>query len=1004
MNRLFFWNEWKKTYKYLYLFLFAILFIALLLYSLLFVSGINFLIDWDYISQFDTVRTTIDQFTDHLINYSINTTSYISKERFFGTDIQIHPEFGGWYLLFVITGICICLTIITRLELVWFAIGMGFFIFFTVLLNTEMLGIWGETRKLAIVMIILYGGIGFYFQAYDEKFNFFQRLLAFVALTVLFTIIIATQSKVDHPFYFLANFGIIVPIVLTVIFITAISFDIVIAFLYVSTGRYSNKNSVFHFTFICLLYFINLLLIFLKKKGYITSDFISISVFIVYIASMILGIWGIKKRHVLFANMINFSLSSFLYISFAIISTATIAYAFLTGNDPLISMFEYTIIYSHMGMGIIFFLYILYNFWELFDKKVSAYNLMFKPRRMPFFLVRPLGIIVMLSLFLQSNMVPFKQAKAGYFNLQGDVYLTQGKLKEAKEKYYEGSIFSKDNIKSNYSLASVLIQMNQPKEAEQFIAASLDRKPTEYGFANLGNLYMQNDKFFYAFFTLKEGLKKFPESGYLHNNMAVLYGSKGLWDSTFYHLHKANDVLGNNEVVATNLLWTFLRINLLKEADSIVFKNNYSNYISFQINKMVSDQQNHKKVQTIEKDKFLKDSILNLRTYAYLYNSIVNNLHDKDTSILKNLNEYVKYQSNEMYYFEMVFIKCLKLYYAGYKKEAVTQLMNLASISGESSAFYYHKVLGLWAMEMSSYDAATGFFNTTNLLDAEGQLYKAISLLEKNDFTNGIPLIKSLTQTPEEKVKLIADTISDALSISIFNDALSKEEEVRYQFLHYRRNSLSESQIDQLVNSFTKGDHKVWAAIEGIEYYLSRNNSVKAKELYQKYRQDKSNTDAKLQLNYEYLKLLVASSDWEKLIQSTNQLQLPEHKKTIKSYFLAVANFKLNKTKEAENLFKEAIQGNPFNTDVIIAAAEFYTASNKTSQAYDLLVEATRNNSSSSDLQKAYAITALKLNLTSYADETLVKLKEMLSPSEYSSFKVQYDKVKAETEKEFQQF
>lgn len=1010
MKNLFFWNGWKKPYRSLYLFLLFTLFALLIVYIITFIAGINLLIDWDIISQFDTVKVPIDKFVDHLFSYSVDTPVYIAKERFFGTDIKIFPDFGPVYLFFLFLGLCVALTVLTRLELSWFAIGMGLFIFLIVFLHLETLGILGESRKFSFIIILVYGAVGFYFQGYDKKLSFLQRLSIFFLITVAFAIIIATLSKVEHPFYYLSNFGIILPLVISIIFIISISFDIIVAFLFISTAKNSSKNSVFQFIFISLLYFINLLLIFLKKKGILGGDFTPLSVFIIYVASTLLGIWGVKRRSILFQNILHFSLASFLYISMAIITTATITYAFVTGNDPLIYMFEYAILYSHMGIGIVFFLYILYNFWELFERNLSPYQLMFKPRRMPFFMVRPLGIVIMISLFLQSNMVPLKHGKAGYFNLQGDVYLSEGKLKEAKEMYTEGSIFSYANLKSNYSLEKVLLQLNENKQAEEYLKNLVDRYPSEFAYANLSNLYLHNDKFFYSWFALRDGLKKFPESSYLQNNLAMLYSTKGLWDSTFYHLDKARQFAKDPKGEIVNLSWLFLNIDLKKEADSVVSSQTFPDYLDFQINKVAVNTINGKEnnIDLNTNNDFLSDSILNIRSYAYFYNSVIQNLKSPDTSIIKYINNYIRYESNDQFYFELKYLKALKLYYAGYRKTAIDLLNNLSAFSSQSSSIYYHKVLGLWAIEMMAYEEAASFFDVSNLMDSEVQLYKAIALLEANYTGDGLEIIKKLMQSPDQSIRETAEKINYIYSVSNPEEILNADDSFKYKFMHFRLISLGEKDLIQILNSFSSNEYKLLGAGELMEYYFKNNEINKARDIYNQYStlvNTANKSDYAIDnFNFKFIQLLENENKWKELIENINKIKLQENKKAFIPYFLASAYSSLGNQKEGEKYFKEAIQRTPLYDQAFIKFSDYYFSIDKDTKAYDVLLQGMKLNPSSTNLLKSYTLASLKLNLTSYAEESLLKLKEVLSKNEFEEFNKKYEKEKAEAEKLFEQY
>jgi len=181
MNTLFFWNEWKKPYKFLYLSLFLILLLTLVLYLISYFIGVDAVINWEFKPVYDSLKISVDQFSQSLFNFSIDSSTYLIREKFIASDIKVTPAFAYIYFFLAWVGILIALTVITRLELVWFAIGMGLFIFFLVLLHTELLGLFGSaSQKFTLLAIVLYVGLSFYFQAYDKKFTFILRFLSFL--------------------------------------------------------------------------------------------------------------------------------------------------------------------------------------------------------------------------------------------------------------------------------------------------------------------------------------------------------------------------------------------------------------------------------------------------------------------------------------------------------------------------------------------------------------------------------------------------------------------------------------------------------------------------------------------------------------------------------------------------------------------------------------------------------------------------------------------------------
>lgn len=1009
MNSLFFWNDWKKPYKYLYLFLFSTLLISILLYFISYFVGIEAVINWELKSNYDNIKISVDQFSKNLFNYSIDTHNYLIREQYYASDIQINLFHSYLYLSLVMLGMIIALAVITRLDLAGFAVGMGIFIFYLVYLHTEFLEIFGSSsRKFALFSILVYGGVSFYFQAYDKRFSFVQRILIFAAITIAFAFVIGYGARVDHPFLYLTNYGIIIPVILSIIFIFSIAYDIIAGFLFITSGsKAGNKNTIIHFSIISSLYILNLLMIYLKKKGILTEDFIYIDVFIIYLASTLIGVWGLKKRAPLFTNIINVSNASFLYIAFAIISTATIGYTFITGNDALTETFQYAILYSHLGIGLVFFLYILYNFWELFYKNISAYEIMYKPRRMPYFMVRPLGLVIILSLFMQSGMNAYKLAKGGYYNYIGDIYFSEGKYKEAKEAYSEGSIYGSHNRRSNYCMGTVLTKLGEDNEAAEYYVKSLKKYPSEYAYVNLSNLFIDRDQFFQAFFSLKEGLNHFPESGQLNNNIAFLYSSKGIWDSTFIYLNEAKKHLKNNEGVSSNFLWLLAKKNLFEEGDSILATQNFKDHLAYQNNKIAILSQNKKEYDQKINEGFLKDSILDGSSFSYLYNYGTNKLNILDSTFINRIDNFLKLEENIDYFDDLRFLKCLNLYYSGEKAQAIQQLKDLTLSASTSYALYYHRILGTWAMEQGAYKLAAEHFKQTaaNLVDSEAQLNYAIALFESGESEQALKILNLLKNTDEPKIKQVSDNLLLLFSTNDLTKISSWNELERFHFLHFRKQEMPLALTNDILNSFTTDKFKILAAADLMSYHMDNNNIQEAQNIWNasstlinKKQVDENSLG---EINFQYLRLLELTNDWKNLNSQASKIVLAKTYEPLRNYFLAVSEENSGKDKEAEKHYLATIKQAPHFPAGFIKIANFYTKKNDASKGYDILVGAISINENSPELYMAYALQSLKMNLTNYADESLDKIHELTSAKEFAAFKVIYDREKAIVEDQF---
>jgi hypothetical protein len=309
---------------------------------------------------------------------------------------------------------------------------MGIFILLLASFKLDLLQIFGlRNNTIFISFVVLYAGLSYYFHAFNTNVTIPVRLISFTILTVLFGVIIAFFSRTTHPFISITGNGIIIPIIMSIAFIIMVSHEIISGFLFLVTqsGGIGSKNSLLHFSLISLIYLVNIGLLYARNTGLLTFDIFYINAFYLYIFSLVLGIWGFKKRNILFENLIPFYPNgAFAYLALAIISTTTIGFFFATGNDSMIEMLEDIIVFSHLAMGVSFLLYVFMNFRTLMKQNLPVYKVVYQAKTYPFFIARGVGLLIMLALFFRSNMYPLYQSIAGFNNVIGDVYAVQQKM------------------------------------------------------------------------------------------------------------------------------------------------------------------------------------------------------------------------------------------------------------------------------------------------------------------------------------------------------------------------------------------------------------------------------------------------------------------------------------------------------------------------------------------------------------------------------------------------
>ena len=122
-----------------------------------------------------------------------------------------------------------------------------------------------------------------------------------------------------------------------------------------------------------------------------------------------------------------------------------------TANDPALKVIRDFIIFTHLGFGIIFLMYIFSNFILMMADDVNVYKILYTPNRMPYFTYRFAGLITMLAFVFYSNWHEYVyHSSSGFYNSLGDLYQTMEKKGLAEAYYQQGRSYGFQNHHSNY--------------------------------------------------------------------------------------------------------------------------------------------------------------------------------------------------------------------------------------------------------------------------------------------------------------------------------------------------------------------------------------------------------------------------------------------------------------------------------------------------------------------------------------------------------------------------
>ncbi|MGI9543413.1 MAG: hypothetical protein ACR2MX_09150, partial [Cyclobacteriaceae bacterium] len=367
MDRLLFWKSWSVREKYFQTGIIALFLITVVIYLLARYLGTDWVIHWETNTQLSVQKIEIDRLDLPLASLKIMADNFLIKQSFAGSDLQL-LEWPSYLFLFIFSlGFILILSIAPSLKKFSYILSQIAIIFLFVGFKLEQLLLFGSTSKWALVAaFILFLPISYYFHSIRPDLSFSKRVLAFTGCTLAFAFLIHFASEVGHPFLYLVHYGMAVPVIISIIFILAVSHEIIYAFLFIVTAgnNLQSKNSLTHFTLLSVIYLVNVVLLYLKITGRIDWEFYYLDAFWILFVSALIGVWGLRARRELYENIIAFRpLALWAYLACAVICFATIGYYFATANDAIIEAFEDIIVYGQLGFGIGFFLYTGFNFW-----------------------------------------------------------------------------------------------------------------------------------------------------------------------------------------------------------------------------------------------------------------------------------------------------------------------------------------------------------------------------------------------------------------------------------------------------------------------------------------------------------------------------------------------------------------------------------------------------------------------------------------------------------------
>lgn len=980
-----FWKSWQVVYQRIFwviasLFIFALLF----LWFSYFQSPAPSL-TWQYIQEQELLEVPVHSFQTGLFEFTIKGDNYLIFERMLGNDLAPPPRVAYIFLSILVLSAIMVLSVITSLSRFWYSIGMGLFILFIVGFRLELLQVLGLTNKIpTIIILMMYIPVSFYFHAFSTSTSFVKRIVTFTIITIIAGAGLISLAQAPLPAYHLAASGYIAAIILSVIFILMVSHEILALFINLVSRGMQQTKSLRHFLIISVIYMVNIFLAYANEINLIEWDFLAINFFLLLTISGMLGIWGFRQRQPQYEGIIEADpFGTYFFISMGCICFGAIAWFLSSANDPAVDALRDVIIYSHLGYGIIFILYVFSNFMGMLAGNRQVYKVLYQPTNMPYFTFRFAGLIATLAfVFYNTWQVPVRNAQAGYYNAMADIYKSNSpKLAEAY--YTKAGMYGFQNHHANYAIANIEANRGNDNKERTYYKRASGSRPTEMSYLNWANTFQRKKSWLEALLTLHESSKDFLKSGAIKNTQGLIYAKLDLLDSALLSLEESRNFALSKNSAETNLIALVAQKNLPVNADSL-YNLIGSTHAGVEANALALANLQGEKINMLLP--LPKDSTLDLFSATLLNNYLINQLGEVDSTVINETIKLARVKSNSRYFEDLLFASALSLYADGQIGRAFNLLEEVIFYSDNQGKL--NNILALWALEQGAPDVALKFLTyAINQNFTEAALTNAVVLSEAGKLGEAIVAWDSLKSQGDTTQLKMAESSLRVLALP--NELIRKfSDEEKYQYCRYRIGAYDSSLFNQVMMSIKNDDLKAKAIIDRTRKLAKADDLKNANHVFQQMNGLKmSDKNIFEDFKHTELTLLAAKRDFYSLEQQMKGATFTSDRKNEKIFFNALISENKRDLIGATKSYAWLSTANPYFDEAIVASAHFYkTNSKERLKAYNILVNALQVNPQSVKILKAYGIEAFRMGFDEYSQSAFDRLSGLIGQQAFNKF------------------
>lgn len=978
MNDLWFWRQWPNPYRSLTALLLILASSLALLFIGFYLAEYVPALGWEVLSAGEWLPFPYQTLSPATHPHDLTLEALVVQQLFRGQTLVVEPWWAYAFMGLIIITLSIGQALISMLSRFWYFVGMTgvILLFFFFKLDLLQINLFNN-RGGVILILAVYLPLSYFVHAIRPQTTLPTRIILFMVGSILLGFLLNYLSPVADITFFLSQYTATLPLVLILLFIVTIGHEPMAGLVFVATQS-GGKQAVIHFITFTVIYLGYLFISYLHHTNALHWDILYLDGNLLLLVSSLLGIWGFRARRELAQKILPFRpVGSWLYLLLMIVTWGSLFYYWITANDPILETVEEVVFMSHMGFGVVFFLYVLSNFFTPMRLGNPVARVLYKPMRMPFYVFRFIGLIVAVASGFKSSNYPITRTSAGYYNGLGDAYTREGNLTLAQAYYLQGRMYSGVNHRSNYSLASLAIENQKTDAAIKHLLRGVGKNPLPQSFVNLSLLLKDDHQFFDAKFQLEDGLQRFPGNKPMLNNLGIFYYQTNILDSAAYYFNSSGGTYQNEEPSNTNLWAVLAKLNVNLPSDSVnTLVYSHTNAVDANIMAWRTQQGT-----TTEKPPTLPaDSVLSQNEFGSVYNYTWNQLSDPDTTWLNTVYTLANHPANEAWWERLTY--CLAIADIEALRIASADLgLNRLAMGIPAKAGYYYNLLGLLALKTQiPAKAAEYFARAVNARYPQANVNLAFALLEANQRDQCLTLLAEADSipgvTPNQLNTLLA--LEQSLLWTPDQPGGLLNDQQRFWALRFAPSTWPTETLKSLWDRIQEADQKALAGIALIEsrpdtFWPMLQGPLRSTPV--------SNREIAQAIAWTVLR-------HDPLVEVERLLQLDtkdlRHRIWQRVLNLQQQNWPMN---DLLNSAREL----PFEPTLVKKAGESLFAQNDTLGGYLVAQQSVVFDPWSIRLAKNYALQSLRAGYSGIATETMEQLSKTMPSGEYHTFRSTFD-------------